>query len=250
VAAVGFFIPSLLIASVPVDRWPLFTVLAMGAGVFVAGTFFVRQPPMPRAVAFAIANSLLVSALGFIYRDYYHEVPLLFALLIAAHAVIHGLGVATIAIVAGSLMVPLVMQDLNPALVGPGGFNGTDPVYTVIYLFGVALVSWTASRLAANRLAVVRRQLAVTLETEREAVYILARAAEAKDEVTGDHVGRVGDLAAALAERIGLDKPYVHDLRFAAMLHDVGKLHVSDGILMKPGRLTPEEWQIVRSHTI
>ena len=79
---------------------------------------------------------------------------------------------------------------------------------------------------------------------------ILARAAEAKDEITGDHVGRVGDLSATLAERAGFSSAQVDDIRFAAMLHDVGKLHVPDSILMKPGRLTAEEFAIVREHCV
>lgn len=243
VAAVGFFVPSLLIANVSTRDWLPFTALAIVAGVVIAGTFFIRQPPRGVAMAFALANAIFVAILGVEYRGVYHEIPLLFALLIGAHAVVHGLAVASVAVAVGSVLIPVFIQDA-------GGFNWTDPIYTVIYLFGVALTSWTATRLAARRLEGLRRQYAITVEMEREAVHILARAAEAKDEITGDHVARVGNLSAALAERVGLGPATVEDLRFAAMLHDVGKLHVPDRVLMKPGPLTLDEWQIVRQHTI
>jgi putative two-component system response regulator len=123
-------------------------------------------------------------------------------------------------------------------------------VYTAIYLIGIAAVSWTARALARSRLALVRSQAESAVTAQREAVLVLARAAEAKDEVTGDHVARVGDLSAALAASVGIAPPTVEELRFAAMLHDVGKLHVPDAILMKPGPLTKEEWGQVRQHTI
>jgi putative two-component system response regulator len=96
----------------------------------------------------------------------------------------------------------------------------------------------------------VRKHLQAVLETEREAVQIIARAAEAKDDVTGDHVVRVGHLAADLATAVGGSPTFVEDIRFAAMLHDVGKLHISDGILMKRGPLDESEWQVVRQHTL
>lgn len=54
----------------------------------------------------------------------------------------------------------------------------------------------------------------------------------------------------ALAERIGLSAGEVEDIRYAAMLHDVGKLHVPDRILLKSGRLLPAEWDVMRRHTV
>ena len=86
--------------------------------------------------------------------------------------------------------------------------------------------------------------------TEREAVFVLARASEAKDEVTGEHVARVGDLTAELARAAGLDDTSIEAIHDAAMLHDVGKLHVPDRILVKRGTLTPSEWAVMRQHTI
>jgi HD-GYP domain-containing protein (c-di-GMP phosphodiesterase class II) len=115
---------------------------------------------------------------------------------------------------------------------------------------GAALVPWTAGKLATRRAMALSAQLNVVTATEREAVMMLARASETKDSSTGDHVVRVGDLAAQLADRAGLTGAEASDLRFAAMLHDVGKLHVPDSILQKPGPLSADEWEIVKNHTV
>ncbi|WP_235693030.1 PAS domain S-box protein [Deinococcus aquaedulcis] len=77
----------------------------------------------------------------------------------------------------------------------------------------------------------------------------LARAAEHRDEDTGEHVHRVARAAAGIASQLGLGPETVALLERAAPLHDVGKIGVPDAILLKPGRLTPEEFDIVKTHT-
>lgn len=85
---------------------------------------------------------------------------------------------------------------------------------------------------------------------QRAAMLALARGAEAKDEQTGQHVTRVKENSVALAEAIGLDASEADAIGWAAMLHDVGKLHVPDSILVKPGPLDPDEWAIMKMHPI
>lgn len=80
-------------------------------------------------------------------------------------------------------------------------------------------------------------------------VFALARAAEVNDEDTGNHILRVGEYCALIAEELGLDNTFVEQIRFQATLHDVGKLYVDCSILKKHGPLTPEEWEIMRLHT-
>ena len=81
-------------------------------------------------------------------------------------------------------------------------------------------------------------------------VYALARASEANDEDTGDHILRVGDYCALLARQIHLSEKDVQNVRIQAALHDVGKIHISPAILKKPGKLTPDEWCEIQLHTI
>ncbi|WP_069292991.1 HD-GYP domain-containing protein [Fervidobacterium thailandense] len=74
--------------------------------------------------------------------------------------------------------------------------------------------------------------------------------AEAYDEQTGNHIERVGVLSAFVAEKLGLDGRMVELIRNFAPLHDIGKLLVPKDILNKPGRLTPEEFEEVKKHTL
>lgn len=77
----------------------------------------------------------------------------------------------------------------------------------------------------------------------------LALAAEYRDDDTGLHTKRVGVIATQLAMDIGLPLDQVALMEQAAQLHDVGKIGISDTILLKPGKLTPEEFEIMKSHT-
>jgi PAS domain S-box-containing protein/putative nucleotidyltransferase with HDIG domain len=85
---------------------------------------------------------------------------------------------------------------------------------------------------------------------QHEALQRLAIAAEYRDDETGQHTRRVGDLSARLAAELGLAAEEVELLRRAAPLHDVGKIGIPDTILLKPGRLTPDEFDQVKTHTV
>jgi putative two-component system response regulator len=88
------------------------------------------------------------------------------------------------------------------------------------------------------------------LESQIEILERLARTAEIRDNDTGRHTKRVGDLSARLACALGLDSHLVDLIRRAAPLHDLGKIGIPDSILLKPGNLTPEEMAVMRRHTI
>ena len=90
-----------------------------------------------------------------------------------------------------------------------------------------------------------------TEEVERgqiESLERLAQAAEFRDDDTGQHTRRVGEMSARLAEALGFAPAQVALVRRAAPLHDVGKIGIPDAILNKPGRLTPEEMAVMRTH--
>ena len=83
-----------------------------------------------------------------------------------------------------------------------------------------------------------------------EIIERLARAAEFRDDNTGQHTARVGQMSALIAKHIGLPDAQVSLIRRAAPLHDVGKIGIPDSILLKLGRLTKEEFDIVKTHTV
>jgi putative two-component system response regulator len=92
------------------------------------------------------------------------------------------------------------------------------------------------------------RSLTKDLDSAEEMLFSIARAVEARDEGTGDHCDRLSDLAARLGERMGLHADSIKTLRRAGYLHDIGKIGIPDAVLLKPGRLTDEEWAVMRSH--
>lgn len=77
----------------------------------------------------------------------------------------------------------------------------------------------------------------------------LARTAEYRDDQSGEHVWRVSQLASQVGAELGLARPRVDMLLRAARLHDVGKVAIPDGILMKPSGLTSEEFSVIKTHT-
>lgn len=86
-------------------------------------------------------------------------------------------------------------------------------------------------------------------EAQVEILHRLALAAEYRDDLTGRHAERVGLLSALIGTELDLPREEVQLLRRAATLHDVGKIGVSDSILMKPGPLTPTEYSRMQLHT-
>ena len=86
-------------------------------------------------------------------------------------------------------------------------------------------------------------------QSQLEILERLTRTAEIRDDDTGHHTARVGELSCRLAEAAGLPACIVALLRRAAPLHDLGKVGVPDSILRKPGKLTPEEMALMKTHT-
>jgi len=84
----------------------------------------------------------------------------------------------------------------------------------------------------------------------RHALKMLAIASEYKDEDTGEHLKRIRDGSYALAKACGLEEELSAQIADASILHDVGKLGIPDEILQKPGRLTADEFQVIKGHTI
>jgi HD-GYP domain-containing protein (c-di-GMP phosphodiesterase class II) len=113
----------------------------------------------------------------------------------------------------------------------------------------------TAAVLAtvASQVATALRHAETFNELERsylQTVTALAAALEAKDKYTADHAGSIAKMALALGGHIGLSDQDLRQLRYAALLHDVGKIGISRQILEKPGKLTEAEFAVVARHTL
>jgi len=83
-----------------------------------------------------------------------------------------------------------------------------------------------------------------------DTIHRLALAAEYKEEETGNHIIRMSRYSALIAEKLCLSKKEVQNILYASPLHDLGKIGIPDSILLKPGKLTDEEFTIMKTHTI
>ena len=102
----------------------------------------------------------------------------------------------------------------------------------------------------AQSLKFISDQVAETEDAFIYTIEALARAAEANDANTGDHIGRVNEYSKLLAEELGIDAEFVRKIHYSAQMHDVGKIYLDNGILRKSGRLAPEEWAEMTQHTV
>jgi putative two-component system response regulator len=109
-----------------------------------------------------------------------------------------------------------------------------------------------AVELAEEKAQLELRVRARTLDLEHsrlEVLHRLAMATEYHDDESLEHTRRVGAAAGQLAEVLGLPADDVREIRLAGALHDVGKVALPHDLLVKPGRLTPLEWETVKTHT-
>ncbi len=96
--------------------------------------------------------------------------------------------------------------------------------------------------------AMVRRRTEDLSRSRQQLILGLAKAAEHRDDDTGNHVLRVGRYAGMIAKQMGWPDARMQMLELAAQLHDVGKIGIPDSILFKPGKLDPQEWDLMRKH--
>jgi len=196
-------------------------------------------------VAAAVTMELTVSA-GDIHI---HWIALLFLapVLLAAATGAVGAGLLVNGL-AGVVYVAQVLRLLDP---GPGTelFRDVIPSYLNLLAFAVAAV-------VTGVYAGTTRALLAELDSHRRllqkdferVVTALAAAIEAKDPTTQGHVQRVSRLAVIIGERLGIAGQRLEMLRYASILHDIGKIGVPEEVLNKKGPLTPDEFKILERH--
>jgi len=101
-----------------------------------------------------------------------------------------------------------------------------------------------------ENLEILVQQRTIQLEEAvNEGIEMLALASEAKDDVTGEHIYRIRELTMKICFSLDMKEKETEQISFFSVIHDIGKIHIPDGILKKPGPLTDEEWKIMQRHT-
>ena len=103
-------------------------------------------------------------------------------------------------------------------------------------------------RKVRDRTAELRSAFRDIAQTYQNTLLALVAALDAREHETSDHSQRVVKYTTAIAERLSLQGPDLEELGRGALLHDVGKIGVPDAVLLKPGKLTPDEWVEMRKH--
>ena len=88
------------------------------------------------------------------------------------------------------------------------------------------------------------------MERDDSVLFSLARSIEGKDPYTHGHCERLAEYSACLGKHLGLPEEQIIALRRSGVVHDVGKIAVPDAILLKPARLTEDEWKLIRDHPL
>jgi response regulator RpfG family c-di-GMP phosphodiesterase len=153
---------------------------------------------------------------------------------------------------------------LGTSVLRPGGplslpTPETPPIVNTLAQSGTAGNTTTLTAPEAQQLLAYARDLNRSLDqlrrvyTELERAYIqtieaLAAALDARDSATEGHCQRVTGCTLIIGRHMGIEGPDLTALRYGAALHDIGKIGIPDAILRKPGRLTDEEWALMRQH--
>ena len=94
----------------------------------------------------------------------------------------------------------------------------------------------------------LERSQAALVQAHNHAIFMLAVASELKDRETGNHINRIQYYSEALAKQMGMDEEQSKSIGQASTLHDLGKLGIPDAIIRKPGKLTDEEFAVIKTH--
>jgi diguanylate cyclase (GGDEF)-like protein/putative nucleotidyltransferase with HDIG domain len=240
--------------------------LILGAVSMVAQCLF---PDRPRAIqlTFNVCAGCVSTTLAYVV---YHH-PLL-NLLFANRPVLLGLS-ATVYFVAnaGSIAMVISLTEGRPLnrilvdcyfwsfpyyLVGAGiagaiaWLNQSFNWETSLLVLPVAYLIYRSYRLYLGKLEDEKRHVEEMANLHLRTIEALALAIEAKDHTTHEHLQRVRVYAIEVAKELGVNGPELEALHAAALLHDIGKLAVPEHIISKPGRLSPEEFEKMKIHTL
>ncbi|RUL80135.1 HD domain-containing protein [Dyella choica] len=114
-----------------------------------------------------------------------------------------------------------------------------------VFVLGTGLLLYWMIGRTVRRLGEANQRL---LDSHEQALRVLVEAMDVRHKETSDHSERVVRMALGLARRVGLEGDALRDVKFGALLHDIGKLALPDAILIKPGKLDEDETRLMRTH--
>jgi len=147
------------------------------------------------------------------------------------------------------IIARIAVGDYSNDIMGLTTDTTPEPIRTIAEAMGLMMVKVEAREFHLEQLVAELQRLNTQIKHNTvQTVAAMAQALEARDSYTRGHAERVAEIAAQIALEMGFDEKRVELVRTAGVLHDIGKIGISDTILLKPGRLTPEERVIMETH--
>ncbi len=194
---------------------------------------------------------LFVMATGNTHLTSTYVIPFLF-LLVIYHRPLLSLLTGAAALIIN--LVCLAVWAINDEITSANGRDEEILLILIIFCTGIAFLASLifdaidrSNREYVDMLDKKTKQIQnMTLQT----IETIANTIDAKDDYTQGHSRRVASYSAAIAREMGMSNEEVENIRFIAMLHDIGKIGVPDSVLNKPGRLTDAEYELMKQHTV
>src|SRR5579864_1445405 len=240
--------------------------ITLGAVAMLAQCVYPERPSGTQ-VSFNVCAGALSTAAAYVV--YHHD---FFTELVSSRALVLGISASVYFITNAGIVAAVISLTENRALqqilvdcyfwsfpyylVGAGiagaiaWFNQTFNWETSLLLLPAVYLIFRSYRLYLGKLEDEKRHVEEMANLHLRTIEALALAIEAKDQTTHDHLQRVRVYAIEVAKELGVIGPDLEALHAAALLHDIGKLAVPEHIISKPGRLTPEEFEKMKIHTL
>src|SRR6266702_3678571 len=240
--------------------------LILGSAAVVVQCFY-RDRPSPIQVTFNLCASAFATAVAYdvshlaIGEGWFRSHPLLLGLAASTYFLANTGSIATVISLTerkalNKIWVDCYFWSFPYYLVGAafagmlGWFNRAFGWETSLLIVPVIYLIYRSYRLYLGKLEDEKRHVEEMANLHLRTIEALALAIEAKDHTTHDHLQRVRVYAIEVAKELGVTPGEMEALHAAALLHDIGKLAVPEHIISKPGRLTPEEFEKMKIHTL
>src|SRR5437016_5231137 len=240
--------------------------LILGSAAVVVQCFY-RDRPSPIQVTFNLCASAFATAVAYdvyhlaIGEGWFRSHPLLLGLAASTYFLANTGSIATVISLTerkalNKIWVDCYFWSFPYYLVGAafagmlGWFNRAFGWETSLLIVPVIYLIYRSYRLYLGKLEDEKRHVEEMANLHLRTIEALALAIEAKDHTTHEHLQRVRVYAIEVAKELKISPPEMEALHAAALLHDIGKLAIPEHIINKPGRLTPEEFEKMKIHTL
>jgi diguanylate cyclase (GGDEF)-like protein/putative nucleotidyltransferase with HDIG domain len=240
--------------------------ITLGALSMLAQSFYPNRPSALQLAFNVCAGSVSTALAYFVYHNplanqFIVSRPLILCLAASTYFIVNAGSIALVISVAdgkplGEILVGCYFWSFPYYLVGAGvagAISWFDHAFnweTSLLFVPAMYIIYRSYRLYLGKLEDEKRHVEEIANLHLRTIEALALAIEAKDQTTHDHLQRVRIYAIEVAKELGMAGTDLEALHAAALLHDIGKLAVPEHIIAKPGKLTPEEFEKMKIHTV